>query len=70
MTERTEYTPGLASQIDPCGHLIRIGATHIDVRVDPDVAVGWCEIDADGVTARVSAETLESWTKEGLLTEC
>lgn len=70
MTGRTEYTPGLANQIDPHSHLIRIGTTHINVRADPDVAVGWCEIDADGVTVRVSAETLESWTKEGLLTEC
>ena len=67
---RVEYTPDLAKQIEPHGNLVRMGATHIDVRTDPDVAVGWCEIDSDGVTVRVSAETLESWTKEGLLTEC
>lgn len=70
MTGRTEYTPALARQIDPCGHLIRIGATHINVRIDPGVAVGWCEIDIDSVTVRVNAETLELWAKEGLLTEC
>ena len=42
---RVEYTPDLAKQIDPRGNLVRVGASHITVTINPTVMDGWVEID-------------------------
>lgn len=57
---RVEYNPDLANQIDPRGNLVRVGASHITVTIDPTVMDGWVEIDTDGVGVSVNSAT---WDK-------
>lgn len=57
---KVEYTPDLAQQIDPRGNLVRVGASHIEVTIDPTVMDGWVEIDTDGVGVSVNSATWDS----------